>query len=293
VPSATISLVSPQGYSASQRKLISAWIANAGNVVSLATGRFPLARAQVIVLPTGGFRFGHTGRSGGASILFFMPDDIGIESLRGDWIAIHEFSHLLHPFVQREDAWLSEGLATYLQEVLRVRAGMLRADDAWRRLYEGAALGRDADGSLSSETQRMQYAGNYRTVYWAGAAIALMVDVELRKQSQGRESLDTALAVISQRPDLMQRPATAESLLAALDDSVGGRTFRDIAQRYIAGRALPDLAELYRQLGLLDAGATESGTLQLKQRGDAPLAWVRDAIMAVRKERARGPLFGG
>lgn len=294
VPSATISIVSPDGYSAAQRSAITAWLTNAGNVVSLATGRFPVDRAQVIVLPTGGFRFGHTGRSGGASILFLMPDDIGLENLRADWIAIHEFSHLLHPFVVREDAWLSEGLATYLQEVLRVRAGMLTAEDAWRRLYEGAALGRAADGSLTSETQRMPYAGNYRMVYWAGAAIALMVDVELRKRSAGRESLDSALAGLSKRPEFMAKPASAADLLAALDASVGGRTCRDVAQPYLGGRALPDLAALYRQLGLLDAAApaTQSETVQLKQSGNAPLAWVRDAIMAVREERAHQP-FGG
>jgi predicted metalloprotease with PDZ domain len=220
-----------------------------------------------------------------------MPDDIGPESLRNDWIAIHEFSHLLHPFVQREDAWLSEGLATYLQEVLRVRAGMMSADEAWRRLYEGAALGRDADGSLSSETQRMPYAGNYRTVYWAGAAIALMVDVELRRRSEGRESLDSALASISRRTDLMSKPATAESLLAGLDASLGGRTCSDVAQPYIAGRGLPDLTDMYRQLGLLDATAPmpTSWPVQLKQSANAPLAWIRDAIMAVQKS----PVSGG
>jgi hypothetical protein len=295
VPSSTISLVSPAGFSEAQRSFIANWISNAGNVVSLATGRFPVPRAQVIVLPTGGFRFGHTGRSGGASIVLFLPDDVGLESLRADWIAIHEFSHLVHPFVQREDAWLSEGLATYLQEVLRVRAGMLRADDAWRRLYEGAALGRDAEGNLSSETQRMAYEGNYRTVYWAGAAIALMIDVELRRRSAGKESLDSALAGISRRPEFMQRPASAISLLAALDETVGGRTCQDVAHRYLEGHHLPDLADLYRQLGLLDAtGSTpRDRELRLTRRSDVPLAWVRDAIMAVAEERANSPLFGG
>jgi hypothetical protein len=271
--------VSPDGYDGDQRRAIVNWISKAGNVVSLATGRFPTDRAQVIVVPTGGFRFGHTGRSGGASILFFMPDDIAPGDLGTDWIAIHEFSHLLHPFVQREDAWLSEGLATYLQEVLRVRAGMLSASDAWRRLYEGALLGRDADGDLASETQRMPYAGNYRTVYWAGAAIALMIDVDLRTRSAGRSSLESVLAVVSRRAEVMQRPATAESLLAALDEAAGGRTCREVAGRYLEGHALPDLAELYRKLGLLDANRDGAAALLAQPRRDAPLAGVRTAIM--------------
>jgi hypothetical protein len=289
VPAATLTVVSPDGYDDVQRKAIVNWIARAGNVVSLATGRFPTDRAQVIVLPTGGFRFGHTGRSGGASILFFMPDDVAPGDLGTDWIAIHEFSHLLHPFVQRDGAWLSEGLATYLQEVLRARAGMLRPMDAWRRLYEGASLGRDADGNLTSETQRMPYAGNYRTVYWAGAAIALMIDVDLRTRSEGRSSLEKALAVVSQRADVMRRPATAESLLAALDEAVGGRTCREVAKRYLEGRALPDLAGLYRQMGLLEAKPEggESALLATPSM-NAPLGWVRAAIMTERPPPAPG-----
>jgi hypothetical protein len=287
VPSATLRVVSPDGYDETQRRAITSWIAKAGNVVSLATGRFPTDRAQVVVVPTGGFRFGHTGRSGGASILFFMPDDIAPGDLGTDWIAIHEFSHLLHPFVEREDAWLSEGLATYLQEVLRVRAGMLSAADAWRRLYEGAALGRDADGNLASETQRMPFAGNYRTVYWAGAAIALMIDVDLRTRSEGRSSLESALAVVSRRPDVMQRPATAASLLAALDAAVGERTCQEVAKRYLEGRALPDLADLYRRLGLLGAQSSGGPETQLfaEPNASAPLAGVRNAIMAGQRDR--------
>jgi hypothetical protein len=281
VASGMIQLDTPAGFDQARRAWLAAWLSNAGEVVSLATGRFPVPRAQVIVLPTGAsaFRFGHTGRSGGASIVLFMPSDVELASLREDWIAIHEFSHLLHPFVRREDAWLSEGLATYLQEVLRVRAGMLDASAAWRRMYEGAALGRDAPGNLSSETLRMAYAANYQTVYWAGAAIALMADVELRRRTQGRASLDSALAAIADQPEFMQAPASADSLIDALDRTSGESAFRDVAARYLNGRELPDLSELYRELGLR------------QERGDAPLAWVRDAIMAKRKDRAELPLF--
>ena len=281
VPSGTIQLDTPAGFDEARRGWLATWVSNAGEVVSLATGRFPVTEAQVIVLPTSSaaFRFGHTGRSGGASIVLLMPRDIELESLREDWIAIHEFSHLLHPFVRREDAWLSEGLATYLQEVLRVRAGMLDADAAWRRMYDGAALGRDATGNLASETLRMAHEANYQTVYWAGAAIALMTDVELRRRSEGRMSLDSALAALADEPRFMKVPASAQSLLAALDRASQGSTFHDVAARYLEGRELPDLSELYRELGLRDSGER------------APLGWVRDAIMAPRLSRAELPLF--
>ena len=271
-----ITIASPPGYSDAQLGWIATWLENAGQVVSLPTGHFPVPHAQALVLPTSPnpfpIRFGHTGRSGGASILFFMPTDLDVPSLQTDWIAVHEFSHLLHPFVKKHDAWLSEGLATYLQEVLRVRAGMLDEADAWRRMFEGAKKGKSADGSLREETERMPVAHNYERVYWAGAAIVLMADVELRRRSQGRQTLDTALAGLRGRPELMQRPIDAAGLMAALDRAVGAPVFRDTATPYLEGDAFPDLTSLYQQLGI--------GTDGVATRGEAPLAWVRDAIMA-------------
>lgn len=289
VPGGALDVVLLEGFSDAERHLVDAWLANAGRVVSLVTGQFPAVRAQVIVMPSTAsgseIRFGHTGRSGGASIVLFTPAEVSLEMLQDDWIAIHEFSHLLHPFVVRPDAWLSEGLATYLQEVLRVRSGMLGAGEAWRRLYEGAQRGRDARGNLAEESRRMAHSFNYQTVYWAGAAVALMADVELRRRSGGRQSLDSALAGLATRVDLLATPATAESLIAALDAAAGAPVFREITARYLADKQMPDLTALYRQLGLIDARG------QLQRQPHAPLAWVRDAIVAERIARAELPLF--
>jgi predicted metalloprotease with PDZ domain len=181
---------------------------------------------------------------------------------------------LLHPFVQRGDAWLSEGLATYLQEVLRVRAGMLPPEQAWRRLYEGALLGRETEQSLAQETRMMAYAGNYQRVYWAGAAIALMADVELRRKTDGKASLDAVLAGLTRDHVGALRGLSAGELLREMDARAGVPVFQDIASRYLAGGRLPDLSALYRELGLLDASD------RLGSPRAAPLAWVRDAIMA-------------
>ena len=38
-------------------------------------------------------------------------------------------------------AWLSEGTASYYQNVLRARAGILPAEDAWQRMHSGFRRG--------------------------------------------------------------------------------------------------------------------------------------------------------
>ena len=289
VPGAVLDAVVLDGFAAPTRALIADWLATAGSVVSLPSGAFPVQRAQVIVVPTSPshfpIHFGYTGRSGGASIVLFTPTDMDLAAFRADWIAIHEFSHLLHPFVERDDAWLSEGLATYLQEVLRVRAGLLPAQRAWQRLFDGAARGRETDQSLAHETRIMRFAGNYERVYWAGAAIALMVDVELRRKTGGQVSLDDVLAKLAHEPRV-QHAVSAHDLLGHMDRLAGVDVFRATAHRYLVGTQLPDLTDLYRSLGLAD----EAGEVVV-ERG-APLAWIRDAIMAKRPLEVRLPRQG-
>jgi hypothetical protein len=262
------------GFPEEAERLITPWLSRAGHAASLPGARFPVPNAQVIVVPTSPSAFpiffGHTGRSGGASIVLFVPTDIDSERLQTDWIAVHEFSHLWHPFIRRQDAWLSEGIATYWQEVLRARAGLISAEQVWQRLHEGAELGRQASASLTEETRRMPYAHNYQIVYWAGAAIALMLDVELRAQSQGRLSLDVILSRLREQPEWYVRARSARELLQAFDRLAGTPVCAALASRHMHGE-LPQLKALFEQLGVAQSASS---------RMAAPLAWVRDAILA-------------
>jgi hypothetical protein len=292
VPGTQLRVVTMPGFSAETAALIGPWLARAAQVASLPGGAFPVPQAQVIVVPTSPsvfpIHFGHTGRSGGASVILFMPTDMDAQRLRDDWIAIHEFSHLWHPFVRRQDAWLSEGIATYLQELLRARAGLIERDQLWQRLYEGALLGRESTRSLADETRRMAFEHNYQRVYWAGAAIALMIDVELRVRSQGTQSLELLLSRLRQQPAFYTRARSASEILRALDDLAQVPVCEAVAARYAQG-ALPDLSLLFGQLGVA------MGVDAVHPPPDAaPLAWVRDAILAGPSDRASArPLGGG
>ena len=274
-PGTALRVVIMPGFSEAGRARIAPWLERSAVIASAPGGVFPVPDAQLIVVPTSPSRwpihFGHTGRSGGASIVLFVPTDVAETQLDADWIAVHELAHLWHPFIRREDAWLSEGLATYLQEVLRVRAGALPADAAWQRLYEGASLGRDTSRTLEEETRRMPFEHNYQRVYWAGAAIALMLDVELRTQTQGAVSLPQLLARLRAEPQLFTRALAANELLRALDRLSGLPVCEALAARYLHG-ALPDLGALYRALGVRGPEQGEATA--------APLGWVRDAIMS-------------
>ncbi len=277
LPNTQLELVVLDGFPPDTVGLLAPWLEHAARVVMGVTGAFPEPFAQVIVVPTAAspmpIHFGYTGRGGAPSVVLFLPTDANADGLRTDWIAIHELSHLLLPFVSRQGAWLSEGVATYYQEVLRARSGAITSEDAWRNLYEGAQLGRTAQGSLQDETRRMPTDNNYKRVYWAGAAIALLGDVALREQSRGAASLDSVLAGLASCRRDADRPYSVQQMLAEMDRAAGAAVFAPIASRYLNGAGLPDLTELYAKLGLGPDGHS------LKSQQPAALAWARDAIM--------------
>ena len=49
---------------------------------------------------------------------------------------------MLMPYISSRDRWLSEGLASYYQNVLRARDGRLTDTQAWQLLYEGFQRGK-------------------------------------------------------------------------------------------------------------------------------------------------------
>jgi hypothetical protein len=278
VQGATLRAAVLDGFTPSTRADIVAWLTTAARASALAAGRFPIADSVIAVVPTPGsdrpVRFGMATRGGGASLLLVVSADAGLHALERDWVAVHEFCHLLHPFVARDDAWLSEGLATYYQEVLRVRAGLLPEAEAWRRIYEGSLRGREADGSLAHHSATMFADHSFSMVYWAGASFALMADVELRRRTGGATTLDHVMAELSRCCARRTGPVPAREVVAELDRIAGAPVFSELMQRWVLGPRLPDLSALYPQLGL---GHGRDGVTIGATGADV---WIRRAIMS-------------
>src|SRR5204862_402529 len=110
----------------------------------------------------------------------------------GEWVGVHELVHLSMPVVAKEDAWFSEGLATWYQEVLRARAGFQDERRAWQAIEDGFARGRSEppQAPLARASREMHERHGYVWVYWSGAAAALRLDVLARRGSGGARSLD-------------------------------------------------------------------------------------------------------
>lgn len=283
VPGARLRLAVLDGNPPADVEGMRRWIEDAAQSIAAIYGRFPVPSPQVLVLPGARAQeptpWAYVLRGGQAASHFYVNQRRPVSEYVEDWTAPHELSHLLLPTIDSRDAWLSEGLATYYQNVSRVRSGAITAEDAWQRMHAGFRRGRDwgpKELSLAQATERMYREGGYMRVYWQGTALLLAADVELRRLSDGRQSLDTVLEAFGRcclDPDPEWR---ARDVLARFDELSGTKVFTTLHDTQIEAPGFPDLSGLYRQLGLRALG----GKLEV---GEGPLARIRDAIMA------RGP----
>jgi hypothetical protein len=252
------------------------WLSRGAREASSLFGRFPVPRALVITVPTErkGAGFGMALRGGGPAVVIFLDRHASAASLGSDWTATHEFLHLGVPRLPLEDAWLFEGLATYYTEVVRARAGVLSPKQAYQRLLQGFERGRiNGTGvSLRDESRQMHERHSFYRVYWAGAALAFLTDVEARRASG--PTLDSALRSFAECCATSEEEWTAERVLARLDQSLGAPRFTEQARRWLDRPEFPELEATLRGLGVV-AGPRGEAIF-----GRASNAAIRDAIMA-------------
>ncbi len=279
VPGATLRIANLAMTTPESRQVLAGWLGSAAaNVVTL-YGRFPNPSPQVVVLPASRrsdspVPFGMVSRNGGESVLFYVDPSRDLPEFVADWTATHEFSHLLLPYVR--DKWISEGFATYLQNVLLARGGAYRADYAWRRLAEGFARGAASSPELSPRAaSRGGGWGSTMKVYWSGAWLALAADVELRRRSHGRESLGSALQRLAGCCLPAARSWGSRELMRELDRLSGGSVFVGLYEQVADEPGFPDYDTLFETLGVELSGTT------VRFDDTAADAGIRRAIMRV------------
>ncbi|MDH3266511.1 MAG: hypothetical protein OEM25_06060, partial [Gammaproteobacteria bacterium] len=136
---------------------IIAWVRDNANNITLAYGRFPNPLARVVLLPQtdssrrreSAVRFGRVVRDGGETVELLIDPGQPIESFYDSWTATHEFSHLMLPYVSRNQRWISEGFAQYYQNILLARSGRYTQQYAWQKLHDGLQRGQDSAPTLS------------------------------------------------------------------------------------------------------------------------------------------------
>lgn len=259
------------------------WLQDAGNSVASIYGRFPVKSPQVLVMPgaraTEPTPWAFVSRGGAGAVHFEVNQRRPLREFVADWTAPHELSHLFLPSISLNESWLSEGIASYYQNITRVRSGAVTPDEAWQRMHSSFLRAQEwstraPNVTLAQASARMYRDGAYMRVYWSGAAILLLADIQLREQSGGAQSLDTVLGRFA---DCCLDPNpewTSRQVFAKWDEISGTSIFATLFDQYVDGAGFPDLSQAYAKIGLDVFG----GKIALRQ--EAPLIAIRDAIMA-------------
>ena len=109
-------------------------------------------------------------------------------------------------------------------------------------------------------------------IYWSGAAIALMADVELRRRSDGEQTLDTVLAELQACCLPSDRTWSARELFSKLDTVLDEPLFMPLYERYADAPGFPDYRATFTELGIDIVGDS------VRLNDTATLKGVREAI---------------
>lgn len=186
------------------------------------------------------------------TVEFFISPQSTQDRLAGAWTGYHELGHLLIPYRGWGDLWFSEGLATYYQNILQARMGLLSEREMWQNIYGGLLRGiadnRHQDLTLQEVSATLHTQGGFMRTYWSGARYFLELDIRLRRQSGGRITLDTALEKLNQC--CADDTLSAAQIVRKLDDLNKLTLFESLYQSTRERKSVAPFQTLFTSLGI-------------------------------------------
>jgi hypothetical protein len=273
VPGGTIHVAFAPGELTLPREKVLDWIRTSAKAVTTYYGRFPVNSLRLLLVPVDGSRVrgGTTWGYRGAAIRIPLGRDSTEDVLRRDWVMVHEMVHTALPDLDDRYAWLSEGLAVYVEPIARVQAGDLKAQEIWQAMMRDMPQGLPQSGD-----QGLDNTGTWGRKYWGGAMFCLLADIEIRKRTDNRLGLQDAVRGVISAGGNHEQDWSLERVLTTADKAVGVDVLTRLHNEMGPKPVKPDLATLWRDLGLKPQGES------VEFDDTAPLAAIRKAITAAR-----------
>jgi len=251
------------------------WITRSAQIVAHYYDRFPTPTLRIRVEPEngGGVRGGKTFGYDGGSIRVQVGREVTEAELRDDWVLVHEMTHLALPEIGAEHAWLSEGLAVYIEGVARVQARNRTESDVWSEEIRSMPRGLPQPGD-----QGLDHTHTWGRTYWGGAMFCLLADVEIHRRTQNRFGLQDAVRAIARESGGLVATWPIERVMKTGDSAIGTPVLESLYAQMKDAPVTPDLMGLWHKLGVEPDGSS------VRLTDDAPLASVRQSIMHSRDD---------
>lgn len=182
------------------------------------------------------------------------------------------------------DLWALEGLTSYYEHLLLVRAGLEEPRHAFEAWAKDVKAHRDTPGRLVQSVEDASFDAWIRfyrpdenspnvseSYYRRGALVALALDLSIRRDSKGRRSLDDVLLALWRRWGSKGKPYP-DGAWEAEAAKAGGPAVHDFFDRYVRGVETPPFESLFPSVGLLfrekaeeeEGEATEAGLIPVR-----------------------------
>jgi hypothetical protein len=251
---------------------LNAWIETSARAVRDFYRVFPVPRASVTVIPIptrDSVVFGKVMPESEPGVALLVGQHAKRKALYSDWILVHELFHLGVPSFLEEGKWLDEGLATYYEPIIRVRAGLYTETEMWTEFSTSMPQGLPA-----FEKRGLEKADDRASIYWGGALACLVADVEARKRDSSR-GLEVGLRALREAGGNASEVWSLSEVVGTVDRALAAPTLTPIVKDHVRRGTPFDLPGLFAALGVIRKG---KGVVQLSE--SAPLAAVRRAITA-------------
>ena len=274
IGSATLQVDFAEGALDLSQEQILPWVQRAARAVTVYFGKFPVPRARVLIVPASGERGIMQGTTWGdmrgwpGFTRIRLGQHTTERDLAEDWTMTHELTHMAFPSLPEDQHWMEEGLATYVEPIARVQAGELQARQVWRDMMDGMPKGQPSQGD-----QGMDRTHTWGRTYWGGALFCLVADVEIRKQTSNRKSLQDALRAIVSSGGAIDNDWPLMQALQIGDKATGTTVLTAMYKQWSTTPMPVDLPKLWKDLGVLRD--KENVSFEPK----APLAQLRESIM--------------
>jgi hypothetical protein len=259
-------------------KAVTSRIKDAAHALVVYYGRFPIARARVLIIPVEGRHGVFHGTTWGDMGGFpgFTRISVGQQTtakeLDEDWMMTHELTHMAFPNLPDENHWMEEGLASYVEPIARVQAKQMEEKTIWQEMVEGMPKGEPESGD-----EGLDRTHTWGRTYWGGALFCLVADVEIRKQTKNKKGLQDALRAIVDAGGTIDHDWPIARAFEVGDKATGTHVLSEMYAKWSTSAVTVDLPGLWKELGVRRMG-DDGVELDTK----APLAEVRKGITATR-----------
>lgn len=196
-----------------------------------------------------------------------MPKD-AIDKTITDVVS-HEFFHTVNPLKTHSEEihyfdyadpkmsqhlWMYEGGTEYFANLFQIQEGLINKDEFLQRMNEKITNSKNYDDTMpftvmSKNVLQDQYKDQYRNVYEKGALLAMCLDIELRKLSNGEMGYRDMIRKLSQRFG-ENKPFKDDKLIDELVTVTGYPQVKDFYNKYIAGNQPTPYMEYLNMVGV-------------------------------------------